>query len=98
MATVSLTVTAVNDAPVASDGSATTDEDTAVAITLAGTDIDSDTLTYTVVTGPTHGTLSGTAPNLTYTPRCQHQRRGQLHLHRQRRRGGFQRGDGVASR
>ena len=30
IATVSITVTAVNDAPVASNGSATTDEDTAV--------------------------------------------------------------------
>jgi len=25
-------------------------------------------LTYTVVTGPAHGTLTGEAPNLTYTP------------------------------
>ena len=25
-------------------------------------------LTYTVTAGPAHGTLSGTAPNLTYTP------------------------------
>ena len=25
-------------------------------------------LTYAIVTGPAHGTLSGTAPNLTYTP------------------------------
>ena len=68
VATVSLTVTAVNDAPVASNGSATTDEDTAVAVTLAATDIDSAILSYTVVTRPTKGTLSGTAPNLTYTP------------------------------
>ena len=25
-------------------------------------------LTYAIVTGPAHGTLTGTAPNLTYTP------------------------------
>ncbi len=46
----------------------TTGEDTFKAITLAGKDMDLDTLTFTVVTQPAHGTLSGTAPNLTYTP------------------------------
>jgi hypothetical protein len=35
------------------------------AITLTGS---AGTLTYSVVTPPAHGTLSGTAPNLTYTP------------------------------
>ena len=39
-----------------------------VAAWLAATDIDSTIQSYTVVTGPTNGTLSGTAPNLTYTP------------------------------
>jgi len=67
-ATVTITVTAVNDAPVAQDQTVTTAEDTAKAITLVATDADGDTLTYTVVAGPTNGTLSGTAPNLTYTP------------------------------
>jgi hypothetical protein len=67
-ATISFTVTAVNDAPVADPQSVTTNEDTAKAITLTATDVDGDTLTYSVVTGPTHGTLSGTAPTLTYTP------------------------------
>jgi VCBS repeat-containing protein len=67
-ATVTITVGAVNDAPVAQDLTATTDEDTAVGITLTATDVDGDPLTYTVLTGPAHGTLSGTAPNLTYTP------------------------------
>ena len=68
IATVSLTVNAINDAPVASAQSAVTAEDAAVAIPLAGTDIDGDTLTYAVVSQPANGTLSGTAPNLTYTP------------------------------
>ena len=67
-ATVSITVTAVNDPPVAPAQSVTTAEDTAVAITLVGTDADGDTLTYTVVDQPSNGTLTGTAPNLTYTP------------------------------
>ena len=57
-----------NGAPVAAAQSVTTDEDTAVAITLAATDADGDPLTYTIVTAPAHGTLSGTAPSLTYTP------------------------------
>jgi N-acetylneuraminic acid mutarotase len=67
-ATVSITVTPVNDAPVAESGWTTTDEDTAVPVVLPGTDADGDPLTYTVVTGPTHGTLSGTPPQLLYTP------------------------------
>ena len=46
----------------------TTAEDTAQPITLTGTDVDGSPLTYTIVTPPAHGTLSGTAPNLTYTP------------------------------
>ncbi len=59
---------ATNHAPVATAQRVTTPEDTAKAITLSGTDEDNDTLTYTVASHPTHGTLSGTAPNLTYTP------------------------------
>lgn len=68
VATVSITVNAVNDAPVASDNAVVTDEDTALAITLSATDADGDTLTYSKLTDPASGTLSGTAPNLTYTP------------------------------
>ena len=39
-ATVSLTVTAVNDAPVAYDVAATTAEDNAITINLVATDVD----------------------------------------------------------
>jgi len=67
-ATISITVTAVNDAPVANARAVTTDEDTAKAITLTGSDVDGDTLTYSVVDGPAHGTLSGTGDTRTYTP------------------------------
>ena len=45
----------------------TTDEDTAIPITLGAFDADGDALTYSV-TPPAHGTLSGVAPNLNYTP------------------------------
>lgn len=37
-------------------------------ITLFASDLENDTLTFTILSQPTHGTLSGTAPNLTYTP------------------------------
>jgi len=67
-ATVSITVTPVNDAPVANALSMGTDEDAAVGITLTGSDVEGDALSFSIVTPPANGTLSGTAPNLTYTP------------------------------
>jgi hypothetical protein len=66
--TVLISLAAVNDAPVAVAQSVTTDEDKSRSITLLGTDVEGSTLTYTVVAAPTKGALSGTAPNLTYTP------------------------------
>ncbi|HWQ34115.1 MAG TPA: Ig-like domain-containing protein [Blastocatellia bacterium] len=66
--TVNITISAVNDAPVANGQSATTAEDTPKAITLTGSDVEGSALTFTVVNGPANGTLNGTAPNLTYTP------------------------------
>lgn len=67
-ATVSITVTAINDAPVATAQSVTTAEDTAVAIVLGGTDAEGDGLSFAVVDAPGNGVLSGTAPDLLYTP------------------------------
>jgi hypothetical protein len=58
----------VNTAPVADSQSVLAEEDTAKTITLTGTDAENSPLTFTVVGGPSHGALSGTAPNLTYTP------------------------------
>ncbi len=66
--TVGITINAVNDAPIATAQAVSATEDTNQAITLAGTDVDGNALTYTVVAGVSHGTLSGTAPNLTYSP------------------------------
>ena len=68
VATVSITVNAVNDAPIAEALSIETREDTAVNIELTGNDTDSAELTYSIENQPANGTLSGTAPNLTYTP------------------------------
>ncbi|MEO5917529.1 MAG: Ig-like domain-containing protein [Luteolibacter sp.] len=65
--TVTLTVAATNDPSAATPQTLVTAEDTPLAITLAGTDIDGDVLLF-ANTNPSHGTLSGTAPNLTYTP------------------------------
>ncbi|HEX2957954.1 MAG TPA: Ig-like domain-containing protein [Chitinispirillaceae bacterium] len=65
---VAITVSNLNRAPVAKAQSVTTDEDNAVTMILSGSDPDGEALSYTVITQPEHGTLSGTAPNLTYTP------------------------------
>lgn len=72
VATVSITVTGVatpatNHSPVASDQNVQTAQGTAIAIALTATDVDGDSLSYSYVQ-PTHGALSGTAPNLIYTP------------------------------
>jgi hypothetical protein len=63
-----LALTQGNESPVATGEAVTTNEGVAVAITLQASDPDGDALTYSVTTPPTHGSLSGTSPNLTYTP------------------------------
>jgi hypothetical protein len=65
------TITAVNDAPVANDQNVPAiNEDTPASptITLIATDVDSASLTYSIAVPPSHGTLSGALPNVTYTP------------------------------
>ena len=66
--TVSITITPLADSPIALDQSIGTTEDVAKGITLTGTDPDADVLTFSIVSGPLHGTLSGTGANVTYTP------------------------------
>ena len=70
LAIVSIKVTPVNDAPVAASLAITTLLNTPVTLNLggAGTDVDGDALVYTVAESPAHGTVSGTGPNLLYTP------------------------------
>ena len=66
---ITITVDPANDAPVADAQSVSVIGNSPKAVTLTGTDIDGDSIVgYTVVAGPTNGVLSGTAPNLTYTP------------------------------
>ncbi|HEY94331.1 MAG TPA: S8 family serine peptidase [Dehalococcoidia bacterium] len=67
-ATVTITINPINDSPVAQNQSVSTDQDTTVSISLVATDVDNDLLSYSIVTVPSHGTLSGTAPDLTYSP------------------------------
>jgi CSLREA domain-containing protein len=68
-ATVNVTITPVNDPTTSTGSTYTLQADTSQAITLAGADVETAlaNLTFTEV-DPSHGTLSGTAPNLTYTP------------------------------
>jgi len=55
--------------PVASPQTLSTNEDTPLPITLQATDND-DELVYAIVAAPSNGTLSGTPPNVTYTPKA----------------------------
>ncbi|WP_068606939.1 tandem-95 repeat protein [Paenibacillus swuensis] len=68
-ATVSITVTPVNDPPVTSDVTLTTPEDVPVTGLVTAADVDGDALIVVVFTGPTHGTvlLNGDG-TFTYTP------------------------------
>lgn len=67
-ADVTITIAGVNDAPQSQNLSISTNEDTAVSLSLIGSDVENNSLSYEIVSGPTSGTLSGTAPNLIYTP------------------------------
>ena len=64
-------VLTVSLAPVTANATAqsiSTMENTAVSITLSGTDSNGSSLSYAIATEPSEGTLSGGAPALTYTP------------------------------
>jgi subtilisin-like proprotein convertase family protein len=67
-ATVTITIEAVNDPPVADDQTVTVSEDESVDIVLTATDVEGEPLEFGLVTVPAHGVLSGTPPSLTYAP------------------------------
>jgi ELWxxDGT repeat protein/VCBS repeat-containing protein len=70
-ATVNITITPVNDAPVASGATPTTAEDTPLSGTLVASDVDSPSLTYSIVTNAAHGTVvitNSATGAYTYTP------------------------------
>jgi alpha-tubulin suppressor-like RCC1 family protein/uncharacterized protein YkwD/plastocyanin/thiol-disulfide isomerase/thioredoxin/uncharacterized membrane protein YphA (DoxX/SURF4 family) len=57
-----------NAPPVAQDQAVTTNASVTVNITLAASDADGDALTFSLMTLPEYGELSGIPPDLTYTP------------------------------
>jgi hypothetical protein len=65
--TITITVKNTNRPPTANAISQAIDEDTEREIILTGTDPENDPLTYST-TFPENGSLSGTPPNVTYTP------------------------------
>ena len=67
-ANVSINVKSINDAPTAKSENVTTQEDTPVPINLIASDPDGDTMTYIIVSPPSHGVLSSILPNTIYTP------------------------------
>ena len=68
-ATASITINPINDAPAVEDMQEVEGvEDTELTITLTGTDIDGDNLSYEVDTAPTQGTITENGTTFTYTP------------------------------
>jgi VCBS repeat-containing protein len=69
-ATVDVSVSPVNDAPSAQAGTLTTAEDTPGSGSLAAVDVDGDPLTFSLVTGPSAGSVSldPATGSYTYTP------------------------------
>jgi len=63
-----VTVNAVNDAPVAFDTSAETNEDQTVTIFLTGEDADGDNLTYALETNASNGSVDINGAIATYVP------------------------------
>ncbi|HSB91145.1 MAG TPA: Ig-like domain-containing protein [Anaerolineales bacterium] len=72
---INLVASAVNDAPTANSQTVNATEDTPVVITLTGSDLETAAanLTYGLITGPAHGSLSQGAGGVwTYTPTAQY--------------------------
>jgi VCBS repeat-containing protein len=69
-ATVTLEIKPVNDAPVATDDTATTDEDTAILVAIRenDSDVDGDLLSAAIVQGPAHGAVEFVGDLVRYTP------------------------------
>ncbi len=64
--TVRVVINPVNDAPVVRDVSAVTADRAPVKLELVGTDVDSDRLSYSIVSAPNHGRLTGSGSDLVY--------------------------------
>lgn len=70
VATATITVNPVNDAPVADNMTVSTDENrlSQLDITLAASDVDNDNLTYSLASNVSNGETSLNGNTLTYTP------------------------------
>src|SRR4029077_7202054 len=71
VATVNIAVTPVNDAPFANGQNLTTPEDTALPVTLTGSDVEGTPLTFILVGSPASGLITGFNTNTggpTYRP------------------------------
>ncbi len=66
-ASVALSVTPINDTPLAFTQTLTTPDSISRTITLAGTDIENSPLSFRIVSPPSRGSLSGTPPTISYT-------------------------------
>lgn len=66
IATVSINILPVQDKPIAESVQTSIVQGQTLAISLAGMDVDGDSLTFIIASYPAHGTLSGSAPSLTY--------------------------------
>ena len=64
--TLTVTVTPVNDAPEAFDDTFTLEQGNTQVITLSAIDIDEDELVYSIVSDPSHGTISIDGDQATY--------------------------------
>ena len=67
-ATVSITVTPVNDTPTATAQSVAVPESSTYKITLVGKDLEGDALTYSLSTQPSHGSAFLSGSVVTYEP------------------------------
>ncbi len=65
---VNVTIESVNDLPTVDAQTLTIHEGESIGIHLTASDLEGDPLTFTVQAQPAHGTLSGVAPDLVYTP------------------------------
>jgi hypothetical protein len=65
---IGIIVNRANEEPVAENSSVMTQEDTPISIDLVGSDSDGDSLSFHIVTKPSHGGLQGTNRKIIYTP------------------------------
>ena len=65
--TMTIKVVAINDVPIATAQTVSADEDIDETITLAGSDLETDTLTYIISTLPANGTLHQTSDGIVRT-------------------------------